>query len=161
MKKVILILVAIIGLTACGTKDNTARIEAESIIEMAKTEALDHSLPHPLEAKIEFKNPALMSGSNFGAFFISMIATQDYERALKFTSKGSREKFDDEKIKEKYALFEYNYKLKLESIKEGDTIILKLSTTEFATGKFKTLKLVCENDTCKLVLQDNLSIFVK
>jgi len=149
MKKVILILIATLGLVACGTKEATK-------VELITIKAVEP------KAMIEFSNPALMGGSDFGTFLISMFSTQDYDRALLFTSKGSIEKFGRKKIEEKYASFEYNYKLSRKSVKEiNDTIVLKLNTTEFATGKFKTLKLVRENDTCKLVLQDNLDIFIK
>lgn len=148
MKKLILIAIASLAFASCGNKEQVK----ETIIVSKVVEAPARSL--------EFSNPAYIAGSNFGEFFISMLKTQNYDMALKFTSKASIEKFGVEKIKEKYANFKFNFKLKLAS-KSADGNILKFTTNEFATGKFKTMTIAIENDSCKLVLPDDLNEFLK
>ena len=114
------------------------------------------------EAKISFADPARIAGSNFGNFFISMVRTQNYDMALKFTSKATIEKFGEKSIKERFKNFSYNYVLDLKSsATENNITTLKFSTNEFATGKLKTIDIVVENDSCKLVLSDNPTDVIK
>lgn len=106
-----------------------------------------------------FSNPAIVYGSSFGEFFMANIRYQDVNRAIKFTSKASVKKFGIEAIKKLYTSYAFNYKLKLQSIsKENGAYSLKYATTEYATGKLKTMTIVVENDSCKIVL-DKLDIF--
>ena len=148
MKKLILIAIVSLAFAACGNKEQVK--ETVTVAKVAEVTV----------ANLEFANPAYIAGSNFGEFFISMLKTQNYNMALKFTSKTSIEKFGVEKIKEKYVNFKINFKLKLAS-KSIDGNILKFTTNEFATGKFKTMTIAIENDSCKLVLPDDLSDFLK
>ena len=116
----------------------------------------------PIIVNSEFSNPGFIMGSNFGMFFISMIRTQNYDMALKFTSKESIETIGIDKIKEKYKNFSFNYKLNQKSMtKEGDKTILVYATNEYATGKLKKMVVINENDSCKLVLPENLDEFLK
>jgi len=106
-----------------------------------------------------YANPANIFGSNFGDFFISMLGNQHYDMALKFTSKETIKKYGSAKVLESYTSYDYNYKLKVKSIiKVNDVYIVKFTTNEFATGKFKEMRVVVENDSCKIILQD-LKIF--
>jgi hypothetical protein len=151
MKNLIFILIVSVAFASCGTKETAKETTSIEINSVAAP-----------EASLEFADPARMAGSSFGTFFISMIKTQNYDMALKFTSKGSIEKLGVEKIKEKYKDFKYNYKLEQKSIStEGDTITLMYATNEMATGKFKKMVVVVENDSCKLVLPDNLGDLLK
>jgi hypothetical protein len=161
MKKAILILACSLALVSCGNKETKEQIEAKQIFKEAKAEAFNHSLP-----SIDFSNPALIGGSNFGNFFISMVKTQNYDMALKFTSTESKNKFGTATILAKYRDFNFNYKLGNASISKaivGDTLkyILTYTTNEYATGKIKEMTLVVENDSCKLVLPDNLNDLLK
>jgi len=109
-----------------------------------------------------FSNPSNIYGSNFGQFFVSMLRTQNYDMALKFTSKESIKKFGTAKIMEKYKAFNYNYKLTQKSItKDAGKMTIVYVTNEMATGKMKTMTIVVENDSCKVVLPNNLSEFLK
>jgi hypothetical protein len=149
MKKMVFILMSLVVLASCGTKEST-----EVPVKSKTVQVVD--------AKIDFSDPARMGGSSFGEFFISMIRTQNYNMALKFTSKGSIEKFGSEKILDKYKDFSFNYKLVQKSVStSGDTITLKYSTDEYATSKLKTMVVVVENDSCKLVLPENLDDLLK
>lgn len=152
MKKVISILVCSLILFSCGSKDT------KEIVNVKPSESVD--------AKVDFSNPTLIGGSNFGNFFISMVKTQNYDMALKFTSTESKKKFGEVVILEKYKNFNFNYKLGNASVAKsiaGDTVkyILTYITNEYATGKIKEMTLVVENDSCKLVLPDNLNDLLK
>lgn len=152
MKKAILILVCSLVLFSCGNKETKETV----IVKPVKS----------IEAKVDFSNPAVIGGSNFGNFFISMVKTQNYDMALKFTSKESKNKFGTDVILAKYKSFNFNYKLGNASISKvmvGDTLkyTLTYTTNEYATGKIKEMTLIVENDSCKLVLPDNLNDLLK
>ena len=141
MKKVFACLLVVI-LVSCGTKE-----VPNTLVSEPKT-----------ESRIEFINPAFMSGSDFGSFFLSMLKTQNYDMAMKFVSKESIDTYGKEVIKSALKGYQYNYTLNLASV-DADGSVLKFSTNEFATGKFKTMRYVVENDTCKVVLSKKLEIF--
>ena len=148
MKNLIVILVVSVVsvvLISCSNKevDNKVVVPINSVTE--ELIALD------------FSNPAFMVGSSFGIFFVSMIRTQNYDMALKFTSKESIEKFGVDKIKVKYENFKFNYILAQKSItKKGNIFTIAYTTNEYATGKIKKMTVALENDSCKIVLPDNL-----
>ncbi len=149
LKTLLLIVLVSLIFASCGTKETSKEVvSTASVVE---------------EVKIEFSDPARMGGkTNFGALFITMFRHSEYDMALKFTSKGSIEKFGIEKIKEVYASFPYNYNLHLADAKsKNDTLYLSFSTNEHATGKIKHMKVVIENDSCKLVLPDKLDDLLK
>ncbi len=151
----ILSIISVVVLSSCGNKE----VSINSIPTNAM--AVEAGVSVDVDEK-PFVNPAFIQGSNFGEFFISMLKTQNYDMALKFTSKASIDKFGIKKIKEKYENFKFDYNLKLRSKSEENNITtLKFSTNEFATGKFKEMKIVLENDSCKLVLPDNLDNFLR
>lgn len=158
LKKITILSIFVIVLSSCGNKEVT--VNPIPTTAMSSETGVDISVIDSKEKP--FVNPALFQGSNFGEFFISMLRTQNYDMALKFTSKASIEKFGVNKIKEKYQNFKFNYNLKLSSSSEENNIItLKLSTNELATGKLKEMKVIIENDSCKLVLPDNIDNFLK
>jgi hypothetical protein len=141
MKKIVVLLFAII-LVSCGTKEVSNTVVSEPIVE----------------SKIEFANPAFMSGSDFGSFFLSMLKTQNYDMAMKFVSKESIDLYGKEAIESALKGYQYNYNLNLVSV-DASASVLKYTTNEFATGKFKTMRYVVENDTCKVILSKKLEIF--
>ena len=163
--KVIILIMSVLAITlsSCGNKETSTStcVEAKQIIETAKEEM--NALPVVHGDNMDYVNPVFIFGSNFGDFFLSMLRTQNYDMALKFTSKESIEKFGTEKIKGKYQNFKFNYNLKLTSKSQDNNsvTVLKFTTNEFATGKFKEMKVVTENDSCKLVLPDNLDDFLR
>lgn len=159
MKKIILVLGMVLVLASCSQKTSDTQAESPSTMNSAKSESV-------IDSKIDFSNPANVGGSGFGNFFISMIRTQNYDMALKFTSTESKEKFGVSTILEKYKSFDFNYKLGRASIasdstSDGVKYTLTYITNEYATGKIKKMVLCIENDSCKLVLPDNLSHFLK
>lgn len=155
MKKLISILIVSISLVACGTKKTKDSEKSVYSPESVMASVVSDS-------DVKFSDPARIGGSSFGEFFISMLRTQNYAMALKFTSKGSIEKNGISKVTDLYQNYKFNYKLiqKSESVK-GDTIMLVYVTTEYATSKFKKMTVVVENDSCKLVLSKNIDDFLK
>ena len=129
-------------LVSCGAKEVSNTVVSEPKVESG----------------VEFANPAFMSGSDFGSFFLSMLRTQNYDMAMKFVSKKSIDTYGKAAIESALKGYQYNYNLKLASV-DANTSVLKFTTNEFATGKFKTMRYVVENDTCKVVLSKKLEIF--
>lgn len=150
-------MVSILAFTACGTKEVKVAVATDSPVQKTAHEVMEAN-----KVKSEFSNPGFMAGSSFGEFFISMLRTQNYDMALRFTSKGSKNKFGMDVILDKYNSFKFNYKLTQKSMSQvGDTITIVYATNEMATGKLKKMTVVLENDTCKLVLPDNLEDLLK
>lgn len=150
MKKIILISIVSFTLVSCGTKEVKETIYTPVVSVEIKKEAG------------EFSNPSIIEGSSFGTFFISMLRTQNYDMALKFTSKESIKKFGLDKIRDKYENFKYNYKLKQKSIFNKDNeFTIVYATNELATCKLKKLIVTIENDSCKLVLPENIDDLLK
>lgn len=147
MKKIILIFGLSLILASC----EDVQINTVPVSPMV----LETGVSIEVKEKKEFSNPSFIAGSTFGEFFVSMLRTQNYDMALKFTSNGSKEKFGSESILKKYKSYDLNYSLKLKSVVQvADTFNLVYVTNEYATGKMKKMTVVVENDSCKLVLQD-------
>ena len=111
-----------------------------------------------------FSNPVLIYGSDFGNYFKVLYAQGKFSDMVKFTSSKSIKKHGKDKIVDFYKnKIHFGYELgKLKStINEDDgAIILNYPSSQvFATKKVVRLKVVIENDTCKLVLPDNLKDF--
>lgn len=156
LKSILVFAFAVSLMSSCGVKETPVVVEADKIIETA------HSQMNDLPVVSEFSNPGFMAGSSFGDFFITMLKTQNYNMALKFTSKESIDKFGEVKILEKYKDFKYSYKLTQKSItKEGSIFTISYTTNEFATSKIKQMNVVVENDSCKLILPNNLDYLLK
>lgn len=150
MKKTFLIIILFLSLVSCRNKE--VPTEAQMVTQ---------AKPIP-ESKIEFNDPAFIAGSNFGNFFISMLRNQQYDMALKFTSKGSIDKFGKNTILAEYEKFSFNYKLSQKSMRKTDnTISLVYSTNEYGTAKLKKIEVVVENDSCKLVMPENIDNLFK
>ena len=169
MKKFILISFLFLSLASCKNSDMPVQAQVkteESSVgisaELSRARMiLESSAPIP-EAKIEFSDPAMIAGSSFGNFFISMIRTQNYEMAIKFTSKGSIKKFGRSTLLNEYSKFDFDYKLAQKSMKRnGDSITMVYSVNEYGTAKLKKFNLVLENDSCKLVVPDNIGNLFK
>jgi len=150
MKKLIFIISTSLFLFSCGQKE--VKSESEPTTEISKQKNQD-----PL-----WSDPNLFGGSGVGPAFMSFIRTQNFDLALKFTSKESIEKFGREVILEKYKSLKTNYELKKVSTSTiGEETTLRYTTNEFATSKFKDFVVVVENDTCRIVLPNNLDDFLK
>ena len=154
MKNVIFVLATALILASCGGKTvETAKVD-ENVDKMVvvDTETVDVSM----------STPELFGGSGFGIAFVSYIKTQNYDLALQFTSKESIDKYGSESILDVYKSLKVDYKLnQVSKSTEGNYTTLRYTTNEYATNKYKDFVVVVENDSCKLVLPDNLKDFLK
>lgn len=106
--------------------------------------------------------PELFGGAGFGKAFVSFIKIQNYNEAYRYTSKESIKKHGKKAILDTYKSLKVDYKLNPTSKDvDGAYTTLRYTTNEYATNKYKDFKVVVENDTCKLVLPDNLKDFLR
>jgi hypothetical protein len=112
-----------------------------------------------------YANPAMIYGSDFGNMFKLFYAQGNFDYMLKFTSSESIKKHGKAKVLEFYKnKFKFGYALgSLKStFKEGNVTILNYPDAKvFATKKVVRIPIVIENDSCKIVLSDNLNDFLK
>jgi len=135
MKKVILILIAILGLTFGSFAQNKP-----------------------------FSNPALIYGSDFGNFFKTLYAQGKFADMVKFTSAESIKKHGKDKIIDFYKnKIHFGYelgKLKSTNKEEDGSITLNYPSSQvFATKKVVRINVVIQNDSVKIKLPDNLKDF--
>ncbi len=150
MKSLIFVISTSLFLFSCGQKE--VKSVSEPVAEVYKEVSVDPSM----------SNPELFLGSGVGPAFMSFIKTQNFEIALQFTSKVSIDKHGRQVILNKYKSLKTNYTLKkVSTSKNGAETILRYTTNEFATSKFKDFVVVVENDSCKILLPDNLEEFLK
>jgi len=150
MKKLIFIISISLFLFSCGQKE--FKNMSNSTTEVSEKVSVDPSM----------SNPELFLGSGVGPAFMSFVKTQNFETALQFTSKVSIDKYGSEVILDKYKSLKINYTLKkVSTSNNGAETILRYTTNEFATSKFKDFVVVIENDSCKILLPNNLDDFLK
>jgi len=150
MKSLIFVISTSLFLFSCGQKE--VKSVSELVAEVSEEVSVDPSM----------SNPELFLGSGVGPAFMSFVKTQNFELALQFTSKESIDKHGSEVILNKYKSLKTNYILKkVSTSKNGAETILRYTTNEFATSKFKDFIVVIENDSCKILLPDNLEEFLK
>jgi outer membrane lipoprotein-sorting protein len=150
MKSLIFVISTSLFLFSCGQKE--VKSVSEPVAEVSEEVSVDPSM----------SNPELFLGSGVGPAFMSFVKTQNFELALQFTSKESIDKHGSEVILNKYKSLKTNYILKkVSTSKNGAETILRYTTNEFATSKFKDFIVVIENDSCKILLPDNLEEFLK
>jgi hypothetical protein len=150
MKNLIFITATSLFLFSCGQKE--VKSVNEPVAEVSEEVSVDPSM----------SNPELFLGSGVGPAFMSFVKTQNFEIALQFTSKVSIDKHGREVILDKYKSLKTNYTLKkVSTSKNSAETILRYTTNEFATSKFKDFVVVVENDSCKILLPDNLEEFLK
>ena len=109
-------------------------------------------------------SPTMFGGGTggFGPAFLSMIKTQQYDLLLKFTAKGSIQKYGAPKILDFYKSIKMAYTLKQVSASvKGDTTRINYTTTEYATARIKTFVVVVEADSVRLVLPGDLRTFLR
>jgi hypothetical protein len=150
MKSLIFVISTSLFLFSCGQKE--IKSVSEPVAEVSREVSVDPSM----------SNPELFLGSGVGPAFMSFIKTQNFEIALQFTSKVSIDKHGRQVILDKYKSLKTNYTLKkVSTSKNGAETILRYTTNEFATSKFKDFVVVVENDSCKILLPDNLEDLLK
>lgn len=101
-------------------------------------------------------------GSDFGNFFKTLYAQGKYDEMINFTSKVSIEKFGKEKIINFYKndlKFGYEIGKPHSQTVSGDTITLNYNANIIATKRVVRINVVVENDSCKILLPNNINNF--
>jgi len=114
------------------------------------------------EEKLDFSNPSVFMGSDFGNFFKILYAQGKYDEMIKFTSKTSIDKFGKDKVLEFYKNdLKFGYEIGKPHSKtvSGDTITLNYNANIVATKKVVRIKVIVENDSCKIVLPEKINNF--
>jgi hypothetical protein len=119
---------------------------------------------YKVETELNYKNPAVMAGSDFLNIFKRLLVNQDYHSMLLFTSNETKEKFGEKTILEFYERRpQLGFEIKLKSVKynqDSTTCTLNYQASIFSTTQIKTIKCVVENDTAKISLENVQTIFV-
>ncbi len=106
-----------------------------------------------------FANPAIIYGSDFMAFMQSLRKTGNYDMMLSFTSAASIKKLGKEKIKAYYEEeFTNMSKLKLQSVTDNSdgSKTMNYTNAVMATKSASSVRIVVENDSCKIVIPADL-----
>lgn len=109
-------------------------------------------------------NPGFMLGTDFGNLFKTLYAQGKFEDMILFTSKESIDKFGRDKLLDFYEndlRFGYELGKPHSQTVSGDTITLNYNASIIATKKVVRLSVVVENDTCKVVLPNDLKSFTR
>jgi len=159
-KSIILIIsVLAITLSSCGNKEvsiSTIPTTAMAVETGINVEVKDNGGMPSVGV------PNLFGGKGFGSAFMGFLRSSNFDYAVRFTSKESIKKYGEDKIREFYKSEKFNFNLNQASMSsDGKYVNIRSTTYEFGTGKFKDFKIVIENDSCKLVLPDNLNDFLK
>lgn len=161
MKNLVFIL-SILLLVSCGqnSQEPTGSIKSTDGSEFnSAVDAKDGS--RSLRGE-DFSNPILMYGSDFGNFFQSMFERGKFENMLSFTSSESVEVHGREAILDFYKnKLQFGYELgkaKSQNV-DGEVITLNYNANIDATTVVVRLNVVVENDSCKIVLPNNLENF--
>lgn len=110
-----------------------------------------------------YKNPFFIYGSDFGNFFQTMYKLGNYDQMIAFTSKESVDKFGKDVILDFYKnKLDFGYdigKYPLSNNVSGNVVTINYEANIMATKKIIRLNVVVENDSCKIVLPENLNKF--
>ena len=177
MKKLILLLTAIAilrgiyscsksGKTTSGSVSSTSNnsptssggtVSATSSTSNSSTGDDGDNSPQTTFPEKAFSNPALIyGGTSFANYFQALYKVGQFEQLLHFTAHESIQRYGTKSLLEKYHQMQFAYPLKLKSMtKEGGYTILNYETQKLATKRMLRLKVVIENDTTKLVIDEN------
>jgi hypothetical protein len=114
------------------------------------------------EVKLDYSNPSVFMGSDFGNFFKTLYAQGKYDEMIKFTSKSSLDKFGKDKVLDFYKndlKFGYEIGKPHSQTVSGDTITLNYNANIIATKRVVRINVVVENDSCKIVLPEKINNF--
>lgn len=139
MKDTLLYIIPILFFT-CNNREQDKYLEK---IETAKEEV------------VHFDNPAIFIGCSFGEFFQMLHKTGKYDDMLKYTSTSTRITFSNEQLLDFYKNMKFSFPLKKlkAMIDSSDCKVLLYTTSIDATIKTIQLKVIIENDTCRVVFE--------
>lgn len=102
---------------------------------------------------INWKNPILIAGSDFGRVFQEYHKTGNHEMLLSLTSQESRSKYGDSTILNYYSKMQFAYSIKLKAHKKVDNCYyLTYNASFISTSHIIVMKVVVAKDTARLVL---------
>lgn len=152
MKNLIYIL-SILILASCGNTD------IESISDVVIVSVKDNKTTQ--ESK-PFSNPVIIYGTDFGNYFRTLYKLGKYDEMISFTSSQSIGQFGKEVIMDFYKNdLDFGYEIgkpHSQSV-SGNITTLNYEANIIATKKVVRIDVIIENDSCKIVLPDNLKKF--
>lgn len=146
MKNLIPLLLAFI-LVSCGA-ESVEKVETKKEVKTSNETKVSHG---------DFSNPAIIYGTDFLTFFKSLRKMGKVDEMVKFTSSKSVEKYGKEALKDYYAnkfTNMSNSKLKSLTVLNDSAYAMNYINSEFATKRAFDVKVVIENDSTKLVLEE-------
>ncbi len=155
---------SILILSSCGSK-SPAELELEKIQSDAQVHKDDLPKVDSLEfepSKLDFSNPSVFMGSDFGNFFNTLYKQGKFEDMLAFTSSQSINQFGKDVILNFYKndlKFGYEIGKPHSQTVVGDIITLNYDANIIATKRVVRFNIVVENDSCKIVLPNDLNDF--
>lgn len=153
--KNLLFALLIILFTSCDNSNISKEVESCSENQVSVDIKLDTLSP--------YENPFFIYGSDFGNFFQTMYKLGKYDQMIAFTSKESVDKFGKDVIFDFYKnKLDFGYdigKYPLSNSVSGNVVTINYEANIMATKKIIRLNTVVENDTCKIVLPENLNKF--
>lgn len=156
MKNLFYIIIALF-IVSCSSPSDEARGKKVHLGGLQKADQVKTS-----DEDKPYENPNLIYGSNFGIFFQSMYKIGDFDQMLKFTSTESKSKHGEDELVKFYQTMNFGFEMKPNAIKSIDdsTYVLSFKTLNYATRNIRRMKVTVENDSCKVVLPDDLSLFM-
>jgi hypothetical protein len=110
-----------------------------------------------------YANPFFIYGTDFGNFFQTMYIHGKFDQMIAFTSAQSKSQFGEDVILDFYKNeLEFGYdigKYPLSNGTSGDIITINYEADIMATKKIVRINVIVENDSCKIVLPNNLKDF--
>lgn len=113
---------------------------------------------------IKFNDPSVFVGTDFGNYFQSMLERGEYEQMLMFTSSKSIKNFGRDVVLEFYMgdEIDFGYELgSLKSKKDYDSLIVLTYPNAIIMAEKTIIRInvVIENDSCKILLPNDLKKF--
>lgn len=153
MKKFIVIILTFVFLVSCGTSVKKEADKDTSVV-LENKEA---------DFQVDYSNPAIIAGTDFGNFFKILYAQGNFDEMLKFTSQSTFDIHGKDKIEDFYKnKMKFGYELgKLKSMNQEDGIytLNYPNSNIMATKKVVRLKVCVENDSTKIILPKELNDF--
>lgn len=112
-----------------------------------------------VESKSEnpFANPALIYGTDFLRMFQLFYKQGQWETMIKFTSRESINRIGRKKLLNYYRQMDFGYSLQIYSLKkQGELYMLNYKAKLYATEYIVRCIVNIENDTCRIVLSNNI-----
>lgn len=157
MKNTILSIATIFLLFSCSSKTDK-QIKTKTIRD--SNESSQIKIDTTTEMSLVMNNPSVFLGTDFITFFQTCYTFAEFDKMINFTSSKSVEQHGRERIFKLYKTMDLKYQMKLVyMVKIDKEYHLTYETNKMATKGIKRFIIAIENDSCKIVLPDNLNEF--